>query len=128
MILTGTQVKVTFPSVRSSGVVVKSRLQEGSNDREYLIEFPDERRSWYHYNWVEMVLPKPQEYGIMEVYEDIEVYETEDWTTIKVDGKIVHDGHNIDGAELLYVLDIKHNYLYLADPAMFRLCVEGTGA
>lgn len=126
----GTKVKVSYDDNDHPyrvGFVVTHGYNP-ANDLKYLIEYPDRTRIWLHNSWVEEDLPKMTECGTIELYEDIELYETQDWSTLIIDGNIVHDWHNIDGSDMLDVLDVKHRYIYIDDVEVFKKLVEGTSA
>ena len=125
MFASGTEVKVDwYPDKKA--IIVSSKSDDG--DEKYLLEFPDQTRSWFSGCWVHLDTPEMKTLGALQLYDDIEVYETDDWTTLKVDGDIIYDHHNLDGADMLDLLDIKHKYVYIDDAGLFRRVVEGTGA
>ena len=86
--------------------------KEERNGTHYLVEFADLTRTWYQESWVEPRFPERKLIGNTSIGKSIEMYETADWITLKVDGEVVYDGHNLDGNEMLDVLDIEHTYAY----------------
>lgn len=119
------EVRLTIGEI-SEGVVKRQKIENGY--WKYLIEYGDGERKWYDGIWVQPSLPTPNPFGNIELFEDLEVYEGPEWTTVKVDGDIVYDNDNLDGIEMLRVLDIRHKYLYTDDVDLFRLVAEGTYA
>jgi hypothetical protein len=110
-----------IPGGRVESTVVRSRQID--NGIQYLIEFPDETREWFHEKWVKVPLPKMKKYGTMELYEDLDIFETDDWCVIRIDGDKKYEGHHIDATDLLDVLDIQHNYLYVDNPEEFDVVI-----
>lgn len=118
----GTEVNVTYEDL-GVGEVIKHGKNVINQDR-YLVEFSDGERRWLHWSHIDQPLPNLKEYGTIRLYDKLDVIETEDWTVIKVNGLTQYSGHNIDGRDLLNVLKIKHNYLYVDDPEQFDYIVE----